>query len=195
MIETVLSRLDNQEVKTGYHQFDDFSAWLENSNDSSRFQWNDTLYSLKKKQFIEFLKLTTAPEISQTFEIIAGQNYFLSGTGTALSLRECSREEIVFSKDRMLEFIEGDALKFPLELRTWQAGDRFLPLGFNHEKLVSDYLTDRKISFPEKDNIHVLLNKGEIVAVVGVQISDHYKIREKSRLIYKIKLKIPENGT
>jgi tRNA(Ile)-lysidine synthase len=195
LIEAILSRLTDREVKTGFHKINDFTNWLEKGKPGSRFQWDNTVYSLKSENNVEFLKIVSDPEYSEIIEIKTGKNYRLPGTGLILSLQECGREEIVFTHDHMVEFIEGGRLQFPVQLRGWRAGDRFLPLGFNHEKLVSDYLTDRKIGFPERDRVKVLLNQGEIMAIVGVQISERYKVRQNSVSIYKLKLETTENGT
>jgi tRNA(Ile)-lysidine synthase len=195
LIEAVLNRLTDREVKTGFHQINDFTNWLEKGKPGSRFQWDNAIYSLRSENVVEFLKIVSDQEYSEIIEIEAGKSYRLVGNSLILSLQECSREEIVFTNDRMIEFIEGDRLQFPVQLRGWRAGDRFLPLGFNHVKLVSDYLTDRKIGFPERDHGKVLLNQGEIVAIIGVQISDRYKVRQESVSIYKLKLETAENGT
>ena len=53
-------------------------------------------------------------------------------------------------------------------------------------KKVSDILIDLKIPILEKENIYVLESKEDIVWIVGVLISDNYKIEKNSSIYYKI---------
>jgi len=73
-------------------------------------------------------------------------------------------------------------------LQTWQHGDRFKPLGMNGNKLVSDYLIDKKINLFEKEKCMVLLSKktSEIVAIIPYQISNDFKLENNSKNILKI---------
>jgi tRNA(Ile)-lysidine synthase len=58
-------------------------------------------------------------------------------------------------------------LQFPLTLRQWREGDQFNPLGMEGSQLVSDHLTNRKISSAEKQDALVLETFDEsIVAVI-----------------------------
>jgi tRNA(Ile)-lysidine synthase len=73
-------------------------------------------------------------------------------------------------------------------LQTWQHGYRFKPLGMNGNKLVSDYLIDKKINLFEKQKCMVLVSKKnhEIAAVIPYQISNDYKLENDSKSILKI---------
>ena len=65
----------------------------------------------------------------------------------------------------------------------------FKPLGFKSSRLVSDFLTDRKIGVPEKKDVFILLNRSEIVAVIGYQISDDYRVTEETGTVYRLTLR------
>jgi tRNA(Ile)-lysidine synthase len=73
-------------------------------------------------------------------------------------------------------------------LQTWQNGDRFKPLGMSGNKLVSDYLIDKKINLFEKQKCLVLLCKknNEIAAVFPYQISNDYKLENNTKSVLKI---------
>ena len=67
------------------------------------------------------------------------------------------------------EQLHLDAAKigFPLTLRRWRDGDRIQPLGMHGTRLVSDVLTDRKVSSAEKKQAQVLLSfDGTVCAVI-----------------------------
>jgi tRNA(Ile)-lysidine synthase len=89
-------------------------------------------------------------------------------------------------ENAMLDF---EKLEFPLEVRSWQEGDRIVPLGMKSEKKISDLLVDMKIPLVQKDKIQVLCSKGQIVWLVGFRISDRYKCDDSSRHITYFKKK------
>lgn len=102
-----------------------------------------------------------------------------------LSISESERP-VSFSTEKSIAWIDGDKLKFPLEIRTWQHGDRFQPLGMKGTKKVSDYLTDQKIPLNDKASCKVLISSGKIAWVLGECLSDHFKITEFSKKVVKL---------
>lgn len=85
------------------------------------------------------------------------------------------------SKTAQLDF---DKLEFPLEIRKWQQGDSFYPLGMKGQKKLSDFFIDKKISVPQKENTSLLTSNGKIVWVIGHRIDERFKITEKTNTIY-----------
>jgi tRNA(Ile)-lysidine synthase len=65
---------------------------------------------------------------------------------------------------------------FPLKLRTWKEGDRFQPLGMEGSQKISDLLVQQKIPQVLKSKILVLECDGEIAWVVGLRISEKFKV-------------------
>ncbi len=71
-------------------------------------------------------------------------------------------------KDKNFATIDTAKVKQPLTLRSWQQGDRFTPFGMRGSKLVSDYMTDCKMSIIEKEQQLVVTDaNGKIVWLVG----------------------------
>ncbi len=69
-----------------------------------------------------------------------------------------------------------DCLEFPLQIRSWQEGDRFNPLGMQSEKKISDFLIDNKVPFALKKEVKVLVSGNKIAWVVGMRIADWAKV-------------------
>ena len=82
--------------------------------------------------------------------------------------------------------LDADTLREPLVLRKWSEGDRFIPLGMTHEKKVSDYLIDCKVSMAEKGRQFVLLSEGKIAWLIGRRISDEFRITDKTERVIRI---------
>ncbi len=83
-------------------------------------------------------------------------------------------------------FIDVEAVKFPLTLRTWKNGDTFRPLGMRGNKKVSDFLIDSKIPLHEKDNVLILESEQNPLWIVGYRIDDRCKITSKTKRILKL---------
>ncbi|HSF56109.1 MAG TPA: tRNA lysidine(34) synthetase TilS [Algoriphagus sp.] len=66
-------------------------------------------------------------------------------------------------------------LEFPLEIRTWKEGDKFVPLGMKSSKKISDFLIDIKMPLAKKQSVKVLVSGDEIAWVIGLRIADWAK--------------------
>lgn len=85
------------------------------------------------------------------------------------------------ANDPFVATLDYDKLIFPLELRPWQSGDKFMPFGMANLKKISDFLIDQKISLVEKGKVYVLTSNNEIVWVVGMRIDNRFKITENTK--------------
>ena len=85
-----------------------------------------------------------------------------------------------------IALLDADTLREPLVLRKWSEGDRFIPLGMTHEKKVSDYLIDIKMSMAEKSRQFVLTSGGQIVWLVGQRIDERNRITKQTENVLKI---------
>jgi tRNA(Ile)-lysidine synthase len=83
--------------------------------------------------------------------------------------------------------LDIDTLDFPLTIRTWKEGDRFVPLGMNSEKKISDFLIDLKVSLIEKETVLVLESAGKIAWVIGYRIADWAKCSASTRICLHFK--------
>lgn len=73
--------------------------------------------------------------------------------------------------------LDSDSVRFPLTIRVVANGDRFVPFGMNGSKLVSDLLTDRKMTLQQKRNQLCVTDASEqIVWLTGLRISNKHRI-------------------
>lgn len=83
--------------------------------------------------------------------------------------------------------LDFSRLEFPLEIRTWQEGDKFVPLGMSSSKNISDFLIDSKIPLAKKRAVKVLVSGTEIAWVIGLRIADWAKCTPATQRILYIK--------
>ena len=73
--------------------------------------------------------------------------------------------------------IDRDKLIFPLVLRKWKKGDRFMPFGMNQFKKLSDFFIDQKLSVADKESIWIIESGNEIVWIIDYRIDNRFRIK------------------
>lgn len=96
---------------------------------------------------------------------------------------------ISICKSDVCIMIDREKVEFPLVVRIIQSGDRFTPFGMNGSKLVSDYLTDKKVSLWAKRSQMVVTDaRGIILWLVGHRIDHHFRITPSTTTALRIEL-------
>lgn len=94
---------------------------------------------------------------------------------------------VSISKSKDCATIDAANVRFPLIIRPVQSGDTFCPFGMEGHKLVSDYLTDCKVSLLEKRRQLVVTNaNGDILWLVGHRTDNRYRITSDTTRILRI---------
>ncbi|WP_297336832.1 tRNA lysidine(34) synthetase TilS [Algoriphagus sp.] len=86
--------------------------------------------------------------------------------------------------------LDLEQLEFPLVIRNWVIGDRFIPLGMKNSKKVSDFLIDLKVPLAQKSKIKVLVSGGKIAWIVGYRIAEWAKYNPATRKLLYFKQKV-----
>ena len=93
-----------------------------------------------------------------------------------------------FSTSSRFAYFDADKIRGGRTLRLVQEGDRFHPFGMKGTKLVSDYLTDLKLSRTEKEHQFVLLYGDEIARVVGRRTSNLFRVDSSTENVIVMEL-------
>ena len=93
-----------------------------------------------------------------------------------------------WSTSTNLIHLDADKVRFPLTLRRAEKGDRFQPLGMKGKKLLSDFMTDLKMSQLEKRHQWLIVDADNcILWVVGRRIDHRCRIVADTTHILEIK--------
>ena len=95
--------------------------------------------------------------------------------GRTLSVNTASADTPI-SKDPSVATFDADLIDGPLLIREWKEGDWFIPFGMKGRKLVSDYLTDSKISAADRKKQLVVTYNNDIIWVVGLRSDNRYRV-------------------
>ena len=98
-------------------------------------------------------------------------------------------DDISISKSAECATLDAANIQFPLTVRQVASGDAFCPFGMEGRKLVSDFLTDRKISLLEKRRqLVVTAANGDIIWLVGQRTDHRYRITASTHQVLSITL-------
>jgi tRNA(Ile)-lysidine synthase len=114
------------------------------------------------------------------------QKYY--GSYFEFKISSASVKEAKLSDNPYVEFFDADKVKHKLILRNWKPGDKFVPLGMKYSKKVSDILTDAKIPSIFRKQILVLCDGPEIIWLVGVRLSEKYKVTNETKKVIKARI-------
>jgi tRNA(Ile)-lysidine synthase len=87
-----------------------------------------------------------------------------------------------------IEYFDFDKVGTYVEIRNWEHGDTFQPLGAPGDMKISDFLTNEKVSLLEKPNIITVRNTYETVWVVGKRIGEKFKIDSETKKFLKAEI-------
>lgn len=97
------------------------------------------------------------------------------------------QKDMVFEKNPNILYIPKEKLTFPMQIRPWQAGDSFFPLGAKGRQKLSDYFTDHKIDRFAKERIRLLCINDQIVWIIGWRSDERFKLTPQTEKYYRIK--------
>ena len=83
-------------------------------------------------------------------------------------------------------FVDEDKLTYPLELRKWQEGDFFYPIGMEGKKKVSKFFKDEKLSLIDKSNVWLLCFDNQVVWIINKRQDNRFKVTESTKNIVQI---------
>ncbi len=118
------------------------------------------------------------------YEIATGKQYIFKD----FSFETGYTQNVDLNNNPLEEYIDGDQIGGTLNLRNWNEGDWFIPLGMKEKKKLSDFFIDQKIPIFKKSTIPILESDGKIIWVCGLRLDNRYKITKKTKNILKLKI-------
>ena len=109
--------------------------------------------------------------------------------GKTVMIEEFSNNgQAVVSDDANIALLDMDLLPYPLIIRGFQPGDRFIPLGMTGHKKVKNFFIDLKIPPAERKQIPILVKDDKIAWICGYRIDDRFKVTVWTKRILKVSL-------
>ncbi|MBI5047823.1 MAG: tRNA lysidine(34) synthetase TilS [Deltaproteobacteria bacterium] len=93
---------------------------------------------------------------------------------------------IPYSTSKNIACFDYDKLEFPLIVRNFRPGDKFVPLGMNGHKKVKELFQEKKIARRRRNKVPILVSGSEIIWVAGMRQAEYGKIRANTKNVLKI---------
>ena len=101
-----------------------------------------------------------------------------------LSLRKCAA---YVSKKPFVATFDAQKVVFPLTVRRVEEGDWMIPFGMRGRKLLSDLMTDRKMTVFEKLRQLVVVDAQDVIVwAVGLRIADSVAVAETTQSVLEL---------
>ena len=115
---------------------------------------------------------------------IPEEGTYVLGNQSRLSVK---KEPVWVSKDAAVATLDASKVHFPLTVRSVEDGDVMQPYGMEGRKLLSDLMTDRKMTLFEKRRQLVVVDAHNIIIwLVGIRIDARYKVENQTTEVFSL---------
>lgn len=141
------------------------------------------------KGYDSFL-VTTRPGLAHKFSYVIGSPGKWKFPEFSVNVEEVSAKSLEKGREDVAYF-DARKVAFPVEVRSFRPGDRFIPLGMKDEKKLKNFFVDEKIPRFERYRTPIFTSRGEIFWVGGMRIGDRFKVRKKGTKAIRMSLVFP----
>ena len=113
--------------------------------------------------------------------------FYLDALGSTVSLMEIENTalpDMVMSP--WTAFLNADLITYPLMIRNFRPGDRFVPFGMSGHKKLKDFFIDLKISSEARAQIPILVQRNTPIWVCGLRIDDRFKVTPDAKKVLRV---------
>ncbi|MEK7301316.1 MAG: tRNA lysidine(34) synthetase TilS [Nitrospirota bacterium] len=138
-----------------------------------------------------FVQPANAVTLPQESEVVLERHFVQipsviewAGTRQRIRVQEGTREAAhqLSASPGWVMIVDADLLSYPLHIRPWKAGDRFVPSGMKgRSKKLQDYFVDLKIPVSQRGRIPILDSPQGIVGVLGFRQDERFQVSNRTR--------------
>ena len=97
------------------------------------------------------------------------------------------KKPVYVSKEPHIVTLDAAKIQFPLTIRRVEEGDWMVPYGMKGKKLLSDLMTDLKMTvFEKRRQLVVVDNQGVVVWAVGLRVADFVAVTEVTNEVFEL---------
>ena len=109
---------------------------------------------------------------------------YVLGENMRLSVR---KKPVYVSKEAHIATLDAAKVRFPLTVRRVEEGDLMQPYGMKGRKLLSDLMTDLKMTvFEKRRQLVVVDSQGAIVWAIGLRIADFVAVSDATTTVVEV---------
>lgn len=130
-----------------------------------KFWQSHTHCIVRNRETLQLYPLGKNPSIPQLHQEIVS------------SIQECTTD---------IAYFDADLLNAPIMVRPVREGDTFVPFGMKGRKLISDYLTDRKLDRWQRKEQFVATCGEDIIWLIGHRSDNRFRVTDATARILKL---------
>lgn len=159
--------------------FEDVEALL-SLEEGKRFQLTKDLL-LKREKGHVVLSPRPSGRVEYRYDWDGLSPLALEELNMVIETEKIKRPESFVFDDNARAYLDGGKIKFPLQVRSRRAGDRYRPLGAPGNKKLKEIMRAKGIPLSERDTKPVFLAGEEIVWVCGLPVAEKFKVSDKTK--------------
>jgi len=108
--------------------------------------------------------------------------YHIDEIDRTLTLTIIKNSGLIYkNSDESISFLDADKIHFPILVRNFRPGDRFIPLGMDGHKKVKDFFIDLKVPDKKRYSVPVLIYGKTPIWLCGYRIDDRFKVTPSTK--------------
>ncbi len=92
-------------------------------------------------------------------------------------------------ENAFVALMDAETLVWPLHVRTWRPGDRFMPLGLQATQKLQDFFVNAKVERVRRGQVPLLCDGEKICWVAGMRLDDRVKVTPRTRQVLEVSLR------
>ena len=137
------------------------------------------------KERININNIDVKQEIVVNKNEINGKKIFFNNENIEFSLLK-NDSNLDLNQNNLIKYFDFDKINDSISLRKRKNGDKIIPLGMKGSKKIKDLFIDMKVPKEERDCIPLLCFDENISWIVGIRVSEEYKITNKTKNILRV---------
>jgi len=135
----------------------------------------------------DYFLVTTRPALERKFSYLIDSPGTWQFPGFEVKIEEVSAKSLEEEREDVAYF-DARKVVFPVEVRNYRSGDRFIPLGMKEEKKLKNFFVDSKLPRFERYRTPIFTSGGQIFWVAGMRIDERFKVPRKGTKAIKMSL-------
>ncbi|MDU1510181.1 MAG: tRNA lysidine(34) synthetase TilS [Clostridium butyricum] len=137
------------------------------------------------KERININNIDVKQEIVVNKNEINGKKIFFNNENIKFSVLK-NDSNLDLNQNNFIKYFDFDKINDSISLRKRKNGDKIIPLGMKGSKKIKDLFIDMKVPKEERDCIPLLCFDENISWIVGIRVSEEYKITNKTKNILRV---------
>lgn len=123
-------------------------------------------------------------------ERVPFKNLVIDASGGRFQIEDTKISVTIFPANKSVEkfdakavLVDVDRIEWPINVRPWQNGDWFVPLGMTGRKKLQDFFVDSKVPRRHRSSIPIFSDRVKVVAIGDLRIDERVKVSDRTKRV------------